>query len=68
MLKFKLIEVNKKENTILTFEEAQEVTTENDINFSDLWLEFDKKELIFLLQNTYNINSPILKNELLSQF
>ena len=58
--------VNKKENTILTFEEAQEVTTENDINFSDLWLEFDKKELIFLLQNTYNINSPILKNELLS--
>ncbi len=59
-------EVNKKENTILTFEEAQEVTTENDINFSDLWLEFDKKELIFLLQNTYNINSPILKNELLS--
>ena len=59
-------EVNKKEDTILTFEEAQEVTTENDINFSDLWLEFDKKELIFLLQNTYNINSPILKNELLS--
>ena len=42
------------------------MTTEKDINFSDLWLEFDKNELIFLLRNTYNINSPILKNELLS--
>ena len=59
-------EVNKQEDTILTFEEAQEVTTEKDVNFSDLWLEFDKNELIFLLRNTYNINSPILKNELLS--
>jgi hypothetical protein len=56
----------QKEDTDLISEQDQEVTTENDINLSDLWLQFSKEELIFLLKNTYNINSPILKNELLS--
>jgi len=55
-----------KKDMALTSEEGQEVTTENDVNVSDLWLQSNKDELIFLLNNTYNINSPTLKNELLS--
>ena len=57
---------NTDEDIIITSEENQEVKTDSNINLSNLWLEFDKKELIFLLKNTYNVNSPILKNELLS--
>ena len=60
------IQVDAKEGIILISEEVKEVTTEKDINLLDLWLKFNKEELIFLLKNTYNINSPILKNELLS--
>jgi len=57
--------VEIKEDIVLNPEEAQEVMTESYINLSDLWSEFDKNELIFFLKNTYNVNSTILKNELL---
>ena len=60
------IQIDIKAEIILTSEEVQQVTTENNMSLSDLWLRFDREELIFLLKNTYNINSPILKNELIS--
>lgn len=58
--------IDTNENKILISETSQDITTENDISLLDLWSEFDKEELIFLLKNIGNINSPILKNELLS--
>ena len=58
--------MDTKEVINLVTQGSQEVTTEKDISLSDLWLESNKKELIFLLKNTYNINSPALKDELLS--
>ena len=58
--------VETDEGIILNSEEIKEVITEGDSNLSNLWLESDIKELIFLLKNINDINSPILKKELLS--
>ena len=58
--------VDTNDNIILTLPETQAVIAENDISLLDLWVEFDKNELLFLLESIKNINSPILKNELLS--